>query len=619
MSKTLVQPSRRTGTPFAALVSLALAGCPMAPDLGPTVATRSFVDLVEVSKWHNLTAEGEEPAFRADKPNERLIVKRGKRIDLFFRAPEPAWLSFDRWGIRSGSKLAPTIVFQRDGGDEVLLRIPPDDRKANGANQGRYLIPLPVGGSEIARLTIGAPDTGKDGDALILWRPRIEGLPEAKSLIAENVSPAPDTDSETAKPPNLIIYLVDTLRKDHLGVYGYQRPVSPELDGFAEGATVYDNAFAQSTWTRPAVASILTGLEPHIHGVNERPDSLPDEARTLAEILKSDGYQTAAFITNGNVSDEFNFAQGFDLFSRSFNLRDFSHQLNERVFRYFEETPISEPLFLYAHTVDAHGPYAPFEPYRSRFAGHVDLSVGTHEFLRQFRWRGGIDGNPPGQVVRDAKDLYDAEIAHNDEHFGHFIDFLVDRGLYDNSWIVFTADHGEEFWEHGDWSHGQSLYSEQLDIPLVIKAPHQTEGRRSDVLTQQIDIFATALDYAVSDAQIKLRGRSLRRSYLPKNPDLGVFSMLQVDGRKAMCVIYDDWKLIVPKTGNMGTRPYLFNRRTDPGDTENLYEQRRIVAEFMHGLLRRHYSDRSLLIAPKQENMSDELIRQLKALGYIDE
>lgn len=583
------------------LLGLTAIGC---RDTGPR---RVVYDLVDEARWIEPASEGSSAGFRVDPKTRLLFISQGRRIDFHLYIPDGHFLVFDRLGLRGDPSAEVRITLQRDGGEEIALGpLEPTGQPLE--------IRLPDGPGAIARLSFQGPSEGADGDGLAVWAPRIEtrveGPPRGAGGDPEGATPDAD-----AVPPNVIIYLVDTLRKDHLGIYGYDIPITPAIDAFAAEATVYDNAVAQSTWTRPAVASVLTGLEPHIHGVNRRVESLPDPIRTLAEISAEKGYETAAFITNGNVSDEFNFDQGFATFSRSRKLRYFADQLNVRIFDYFAAGLPERPLLLYAHAVDPHGPYTPIDPFWACHAGDVDdVIVGDLEYLNAFRRRRVA---PDRSILDQTVALYDAEIAFTDYHFGRFLNELRRLGLYDNSVIFFVADHGEEFWEHGDWSHGHSLHAELLDIPLIVKAPRQKEARRSARLAQHIDIFATALDYAGGEPGLHLRGRSLRRGPAAADPPPSVFSMIDLDGRMAVSVVTEGWKLMVPRSANMGRSSRLFDRRADPAEHHDLHAERPIVVGYLETLLRQHESAEALRISSEVTEMSEELIRELRALGYI--
>ena len=263
--------------------------------------------------------------------------------------------------------------------------------------------------------------------------------------------------------PNILIYLIDTLRRDRLGVYGFERPVSPQIDAFAANATVYEDAVGQSTWTKPAVASMFTGVWPPVHGATGWKHKLPESLETLPEALQAVGYRTGAVVTNPNIVSDYGFARGFDDFRRI--LKRPSPQVNEVVFEWLESGGEDRPFFLYVHTMDPHAPYRPPEPWLSRFAPRTsEMPTWTP------RWRWPLEALP------FLLDLYDAEIAFNDDSFGALLRRLEDLGAYDDTLIVVVSDHGEEFKEYGKWRHGANLFPATLHVPLIVKFPGQVTG-----------------------------------------------------------------------------------------------------------------------------------------------
>ena len=218
----------------------------------------------------------------------------------------------------------------------------------------------PVRVSFLARSNSEGPIDGGlavEHPALIAARPA-DARPESAASVGEPEHSSPST---TAASPNILVYLIDTLRADRLGVYGYDEPTSPNLDALAGDGIVFSHALAQSSWTRPSVASLFTGLHPRSHTVNSRSDALPPTATTLASVLGAAGYETAAFVTNGNVSQDFGFDLGFDDFvylgerdTREMHVQ--SDVVNDRVFTWIENRDGERPFFLYVHASDPHDP-----------------------------------------------------------------------------------------------------------------------------------------------------------------------------------------------------------------------------------------------------------------------
>jgi arylsulfatase A-like enzyme len=292
--------------------------------------------------------------------------------------------------------------------------------------------------------------------------------------------------------PLVVIYLVDTLRADHTTPYGYARDTTPELAKFARDAVLFESAVAQASWTKPSVASLFTSLLPGRHRAVQLRDSLDPGHVTLAEMLQSKGYATGATIANSIIYLQgVNFDQGFDFF-------DGMHGAEKRPSKMVEAAGVVDaalrwlderrgfPTFLYVHTVDPHVPYTPPPPFDRMYephptAGHlaVDPRNDYHEPLDRDRF-----------VAQ-----YDGEVAYGDREFGRFVAGLKERGLYDRALMVFMADHGEEFLDHGGWLHGRSVYDELIRIPLIVKFPGQADaGRRVAQQVQEVDILPTILE-----------------------------------------------------------------------------------------------------------------------------
>ncbi len=517
------------------------------------------------------------------------------------------------------------------------------DRRIQAASAPRPLrIPLGLEAPGLVRLSLAASRPAPESrwlgflhggrEELSLLLPMVMGL---EDVVAEPDSPAeePVAPPESAtRRPNLLVYLIDTLRADHLGVYGYERPTSPRIDAFADDAFVFLEARAQSSWTRTTVASVLTGLLPQTHGVNRRDDALPESVTTLAELLGAAGYRTLGFITNGNVSETFGMSQGFDHYqylresreSRVFHQQ--SDRVNRQVFRWLDTRPEDDerPFFLYLHTTDPHAPYTPLEPFASRLAADVDPELGRLELVH-----GVSAGRTPAFPGLDEAwiDLYDGEIAYNDHHFGLLLDRLRAEGLYDDTMIVVLSDHGEEFFEHGGWEHGKTLYEEQLRIPLLIKLPGE-RGRGSKISgpVDQVDILPTIVE-ALGLPSVVVDGRSL----LPRIAgavDLETwarpsFAYLRLgEGNQKESVAARGFKWIrelepLPQ----GSEGELYDLRTDPGELERLPESRRVEGGYLQQTLARLTRDlrlRARGLDPAKAEVDDELRQRLEALGYVD-
>lgn len=360
-------------------------------------------------------------------------------------------------------------------------------------------------------------------------------------------------------PPHVFVFLVDTVRQDHLGCYGYERDTSPNLDAFAEDAFVFTAANSSSPWTRPAVVSLFTGLPPQLHGVRGREGFLPASALTWAEEMGDAGYHCAAWFTNANLEPHFGLQQGFDEYSyeeRPGRAYLDGPGLVERWRAVLETQPADRPLLHYLHLMDPHQPYLAEREYREKFV------------LLDVPWREWFDGpEAQGQRIRHYVNTYDAEILQADAAFGAFLATLRERGWYENSWIVFLSDHGEEFFEHGQLGHGHALWENLLQVPLVIRPPGGRQGRDAGRLEQLVD--APVPIHAVADivagpgsaglgrANLANFGVTVPEAWIP-TPDAPApelrRSSFSLDGSAGMAVAQGTGKLIWNENPNPGWR-----------------------------------------------------------------
>jgi arylsulfatase A-like enzyme len=293
------------------------------------------------------------------------------------------------------------------------------------------------------------------------------------------------------KAPLVIVYLVDTLRADHTSPYGYARDTTPELTKLAADGVVFDAAITAASWTKPAVGSIFTSKLPAQHGAVQLRDPLGLGHLTLAEMLRAKGYVTGATIANSVIySAGTNFDQGFLHFAGL-------HGPNDRPSKLVEAAGVVDaalewldqrqgmPAFLYVHTMDPHVPYQPPPPFDRKYGPPPTADHPASD--PRFDYKEPLD-------LERLIGQYDGDIAYGDQEFGRFIRELKARELYDDALLVFTADHGEEFQDHGQWLHGRSVFDELVRIPLIVKFPGRRHaGRRVKQQVQTVDILPTVL------------------------------------------------------------------------------------------------------------------------------
>lgn len=343
------------------------------------------------------------------------------------------------------------------------------------------------------------------------------------------------------KKPNVILISIDTLRADHLSCYGYSKPTTPNIDRLSAEGTIFRYNYSTGVWTPPGHASMLTGLYVSEHGVYDT-RRLANDVPTIAEVLKRQGYQTAGFVNNSQVGELVGLDRGHDKFVEVWKGIE-TDSLAERVVRglirrtrkiIFHQDRGAErtnrefmdwlsngmqtekPFYAFLHYIEPHNPLNPPNPYRDKYLkdvepGDIDrgkIKKAAHNPLICFVEDLGLNSREIAYLVA----LYDGEIEYTDSKIGEIVSFLKDRGLYDDTMIIVTADHGEHFGEHGLWSHVASLYKEVLHIPLIIKFPKgcKCAGEVSEY-TQLVDIFPTVMDAAGISGkdEIKTSGVSL--------------------------------------------------------------------------------------------------------------
>ncbi len=309
--------------------------------------------------------------------------------------------------------------------------------------------------------------------------------------------------------PLVVVYLVDTLRADHLPLYGYSRDTAPELSRFAKDAVVFDQAIASSSWTKPSVASLFTSLVPRDHGCLQFYTPLDPALTTLAERMRDHGYATGAVVANSLVlARNMQFDQGFSYFASPREPHRAANVVDDALA--FLDARKGQPTFLYVHTMDAHTPYRPPPPFDARFRGAGEPAVPASE---------PSDYKQPRDRDRIVAQ-YDGAVAYGDREFGRLLRGLRARGLYDQALVVFLADHGEEFLDHDGWVHGHALYDELVRVPLIVKYPGRREaGRRVARQVQLVDVLPTVLKSQGFAPPSGIAGRALDESFAARGEE----------------------------------------------------------------------------------------------------
>jgi len=433
-----------------------------------------------------------------------------------------------------------------------------------------------------------------------------------------------------AGPTNVVVYLIDTLRADHTSAYGYGRDTTPRLAALARDGIRFDRAYSTAARTRPATGSLLTGLMPTYHGAHSG-FALAPRVATLAERFRAGGWATWAFVTNGQVgAPGLNFEQGFDRFQfvRPFGRTHVpTGELNEMLFPHLDAFA-DEPFLLYVHALDPHAPYDPLPGYTGRFTDPAYAGpVKPAETLTV-----DLERLPIGDAdLQHIIGLYDEEIYYQDAMFGALLDRLQSLGVLERTLVVVVADHGEEFRDHGAWSHGGRLFEEQTHVPLVVNVPRVAAfgGRRVAQPVQILDVMPTLLQWFGLPGASACQGRDLT-PLLDAAPGAEVPAALiyaeettYLPGAEIKSLRSGTWKTI--HAGGSGTSRYqttkLYDLAGDPRETTDLArkERRRLfeLDDQMQRLERRWARDFRTEQGP-QAQLDEQTKQQLKALGYAE-
>jgi arylsulfatase A-like enzyme len=427
----------------------------------------------------------------------------------------------------------------------------------------------------------------------------------------------------SADRPNLLLVVVDTLRADHLGSHGNPRQPSPHLDALAEEGVRFARAYSTSPWTMPSVASILTGQQPSRHGVMRDPRSLPESAATLAERLADAGYRTAAVVSHVLLGAHYGFGQGFAAFEARSGSSD-SHTggnvTRAAVSLLRDLTGTREPFFLFVHYFDPHYPYRdhPDIPFAASRSGRLRGGMPFPELL-------AMRSQLTPDEIAYLRALYDEEIRYTDEQIGILLAGLEETGALGDTLIAVTADHGEEFMEHGWLGHTTLLHDTLVHVPLVIRpAGHAGAGivvetpvslvALAPTLLELLGIPADRPDFDGASFASLVRGGAAEPEAILAEVDYRKHRHLRASQRM---VLVHPHKLIEDRlTGRLR----LFDLAADPGETRDVSGERpERVAALRARLPAGAGSAAADVPEPAPEpQLSDAERAHLRELGYLE-
>jgi arylsulfatase len=424
--------------------------------------------------------------------------------------------------------------------------------------------------------------------------------------------------------PNIIVVMVDTLRADHMSLYGYERSTTPFIDRFASEAMVFERARSQAACTFPSVNSLLTSRYPfdfYVQGENQM--GIPAEYPTIAEILRARGYSTIAVSaspivrsTSSKENPNGGFAAGFDVFDESCLWREGS-MVNARALELLGE--VREPFFLYLHYMDPHGHYAPPASHQRQFAGPYDghdfIAAGDHIPIADMLFNDGPELEISERDIQHLVDLYDDEILYFDGQFEQLVASLRETDLLDRSLLIVTSDHGEEFLEHGQVGHCRGVWDTLTHVPLVMKFPRPAGGGRTDAPVQLVDVVPTVLDeLGIDAAAVPFDGISLRPMLSGGDPAMARGYAFSDQSRYRAA---DDgrWHFILDGVESKVT---LYDVRADPLEQDDLFTQSHPEGERLGAVLDGWLKESGQWVRFDEALAASKAKEEeLRALGYL--
>ncbi|MCA9576452.1 MAG: sulfatase [Myxococcales bacterium] len=533
-----------------------------------------------------------------EQPGLRLSV--GERVGYVLRVPPGARL---RGVLRSG---ALGLRVARDGRAEETL---------SPVAEGAFDVDLAAFAGELVRLELSADDRGAE-----LVRPSVVVL-----------EPRPTRATAVRPPRNVLLYLVDTLRADHLSPYNDQTRVrTPGLAAFVREAQTMRRAHAQENWTKPSVATLLSSLMPWEHTAVQDASVVPESVALLPELLREHGFFTGSFIANGYVSDRFGFAQGWHTYRNYVRegRRTQAEFVAADVLQWLDDREDTRPFLLYVHTIDPHVPYRRRE---DTLALYGDLrydgpaSVANNADLLGRVKLGRVSLGDADRAHLEA--LYDGEITYHDVHFQAIMDGLERRHLADDTLVIVTSDHGEEFWDHGSVGHGHSLYEELLHVPMFVRHPGLPQGRIAREVGADVglvDVLPTIFDALGLPIPSGVAGRSFLPALLGESsgvPQVTVSGFME----NWRAVTSADLKLILRANG----QHRLFDLSRDPREEHDIAAEQPLAVVHLRAMLGLRLAEAEPVLSgaarrsrpprhrPQSTTIDAETREQLRALGYL--
>jgi arylsulfatase A-like enzyme len=428
--------------------------------------------------------------------------------------------------------------------------------------------------------------------------------------------------------PNVYLLVTDTTRADHLSLYGYERSTTPFLEHFASQSIVFTNAVSQGSHTIVSTPSILTSRYPSEHGMSRYAEVLPEGLTLLSEYLKASGYRTYAYATNPHLAPDRGYARGFDAYQYDGRWRHTPAATVNGRFLQWLDAQEAGPVFAFLFYVDSHSPYTPPEAYARQFDPDW---VGEPVTRWDKEW--GSPSDSPDRL-QNLVAQYDGSIAYWDAQLKRLVGALRARGDFENAIFVYTSDHGEEFFEHGNWGHNRTLFEESIHVPLVISLPVPIHfprlariSRLVPGVASSVDILPTILDYVGLEADPEVRGRSVaplalgvegadsgRSAYTEEILEsYGPYDVRAVRTRDGKYIRILDYE------GDRTPRDLFFDLGADPDELDNLLDTGEGESAVHRKMLESKLDEMAVLESPKNNEIpiDPRRLEALKAIGYV--
>lgn len=469
------------------------------------------------------------------------------------------------------------------------------------------------------RFCIGRNSVFDDGQTAWL-QPTVVVEAQSPKVIAED--PRVDALRHANQGANVVIMLLDAGGAKHFSSYGYPEPTTPNADAVGRDGIKFDNAYCQAVYTLASTASLMSGQLPIHHRIIYTKNRLSSDIFTMAESFRSAGYSTGTFLANGNASDIFGMAQGFQEIADVFRYRDYTGwgQDITNAFEKWLPEAANKRFFAYLHYREPHAPYNPPEQWKFKFVdpNYKGNIIDSYEVRKQINY-GQLQASQGDKDFIQA--MYDANLNYGDYQIGQVVQRLKQLGIYDQTIVIIIADHGEAFWEHGYQGHNSQLYQESIHIPMLIKLARGSQiAKTSPSFVRTIDIYPTLIDLlGFSRKGMRVDGRSFV-PYFVSAPadDRDVVSQVIMERQYAF--MEGSYKYMVDLNSHVEE---LYNLKADPGEKKNLVNIEPVRAGYyqsqLFDLLASKKNVGAYFQNAEKATIDEATKENIEALGYVGE